>query len=127
MTKSLVENLLKSSGKSSQEGQMPVPVAPLVDTRYLSSLLGTSVRSLYTEDFLWPGGGDNANAQAKGVERHRYDIALAGSQNKYGRRKVIKKGEEWILEDEYGGKSIAPEGETPRSSEPALATKDETR
>mgnify|MGYP002338702346 CR=1 FL=1 len=125
MTKSLVKSLLNSSGKSSQKGQMPVPVAPLVDTRYLSSLLGRSVRSLYGEDFLWPGGRDNSDAQAKGVEKHRYDIALVGSQNKYGRREVVEKGKEWILEDEYGGKLTAPKDETPRLREPALATKDE--
>ena len=103
-----------------------VPVAPLVDTRYLSSLENREVRDLYGPDFLWPGGKLNSKAQIKGLQRHGYDILLAGSQVKYGRRNVVdKSNENWILEDEYGGTAIAPRDDTPRSREPAVSNSDD--
>lgn len=107
---------------SSLELDREIPVAPLVDTRYLSALLGKEVRELYGADFLWPGGESNSRAQIRGLDRHGYDIVLAGSQVKYGRREVVGKSNgSWILEDEYGGSSIAPPDDTPRSKEPAVS------
>lgn len=103
-----------------------VPVAPLVDTRYLSSLQNREVRDLYGPDFLWPGGVLNSRAQIEGLDRHGYDIVLAGSQVKYGKRRVVKKSDAgWILEDEYGGTAIAPPDDTPRSRESAVSGSDD--
>ena len=120
MLEQTARELLEKNSRLELDGE--IPVAPLVDTRYLSALLGNEVRELYGPDFLWPGGEFNSKAQISGLDRHGYDIVLAGSQVKYGKRKVVDKGNDnWILEDEYGGSSIAPPDDTPRSKEPAVS------
>lgn len=110
------------TGSSNLKLESQIPVAPIVDTRYLASLQGKETRDLYGDDFLWPGGEEISRAQLEGLKRHNYDIVLVGSQAKYGKRKVIEKdNKNWKLEDEYGGVSVAPPDETPRSKEPAVS------
>ncbi len=124
MVESKVREIL--TGNSNLELESRIPVAPIVDTRYLASLQGKKTRALYGEDFLWPGGKENSRAQLEGLRIHNYDIVLVGSQVKYGRRKVIEKEDKnWKLEDEYGGVSVAPPDDTPRSKDPAVSNNED--
>lgn len=101
-----------------------IPVAPIVDSSYLSALEGVAVREMYDEDFLWPGGDAHARAQVQAQQTHGYDAILLGSQCKYGRRRVIDHTNRgYALWDEYGGLSMAPPDDRPWPQRPALAEK----
>lgn len=120
----ITKELLKPLIDEKSAGGKRVPVAPLIDSAYLSNLHDCEIRDLYDEDFLWPGGEKNAKAQIKGYQTHRYEVILVGSQCKYGRRWLVDESRDnFILKDEYGGISVVPLSGQPYVKKPALACK----